>query len=386
MSPTKKKRWWFYPVFLCVLCLFLAVASELVVHLFWSPAHPRWPRTRTFDPDVGLIHVPGKYHLPFRRCTHRQDDCHDVTIDFTANRAGFRSTRDFHNPPGRPLIAVIGDSMVEAAQVSDNQTACALIEQQLRSQFPNAEVRNYGMLGAGFVHYYARWQKFIAEARPDIVVIAASAYNDFRNSSTEAEKFPPMRPHYRSGTNGSREVYFQESDQPGSLANYFELIRFWYWWRWITQDHERIEKGGHDLEAYREPPREDYKEALSLGTDYLERLIREAKASGADVIVISIPWWGELIRPEWDKGISRLDQTSAKYVRNRPEELVRKITKRSGARYVSLRAFLQGLPETELYTMWNWGSDVHFSEEGNKKMAECLIDPINELLESRNHP
>src|SRR3989442_14477878 len=124
-SDSKIRLLCFYLILILItFCLCLA-AAESAVRIFWSPAHHPFPRIRAFDPDVGLVHVPGAYRLALRLCQwgHR---CEDVSIQFTANRQGCRGTHDFREAAGRPLIAVIGDSFIEAAQVDDDKTACSL--------------------------------------------------------------------------------------------------------------------------------------------------------------------------------------------------------------------------------------------------------------------
>ncbi len=70
----------------------------------------------------------------------------------------------------------------------------------------------------------------------------------------------------------------------------------------------------------------------------------------------------------------------------RLEKMIHRIAEQSGAQFVSMSHLLKDLPESKLYGIWNWGNDAHFTEVGNRKLAECLYRPVNELLDSRNRP
>lgn len=198
----------------------MMAVAEGMVRLTWSRDHPKQPARWTFDADVGLVHQPGHYELPFRRCLPDRP-CEDVHIRFSVNDQGFRSQRPFGATPGRPLVAVLGDSMIEAAQVHDGETAVDVLERSLAKEWQQVEVRNYGISSAGPVHYFARWRRFVRQTRPDVVVIGLTGSNDFRNSSPVLETFVAVTPHFSKSASDARAVWFE-----APVTNYSALHRF----------------------------------------------------------------------------------------------------------------------------------------------------------------
>jgi hypothetical protein len=389
-SAGPKRRWWFFPLLFFLTAIICLLVAEAAVRIFWSPDHPRQPRRYEFDLEVGIAHIPGHYLLPFRRCVGGQSECEDVSVNFTINDQGFRG-RNFRDPAGHPLVAVLGDSMIEAAQVDDDKTACRILEESLRQQF-DAEVRNIGVSSAGLVHYYARWRKYVASMRPDALVIATLGINDFRNCSTSLEHFIAMRPHYTESADGKGEVSFEPAPNPhsrlrrlaASLYEPLETVRFFRWLKEARKETVEADASGlfPDFRIYEDPPAPEYAEATAIGQQYLERLIKEATAAGSRVIVVYLPWSGEAIDAEWAALAAKHQQSeqAARATRNRPEQLVKTTAEAAGARFVSFSEFIRSLPPERLPALWHIKTDSHLTEEGNRMLAECLKLAVTDAL------
>ncbi|MFN2453659.1 MAG: hypothetical protein ABR577_05515 [Pyrinomonadaceae bacterium] len=382
-------RWWFFPALLLVTALGCLAVTEAAVRLFWSPDHPRQPMIYNFDNDVALTLVPGQYQLPFRRCLGEPAECKDVSVRFSVNQQGFRGTAAPRHPAGKPLIAVVGDSMVEAAQVDDDETASVVLENNLRGSFPNVEVRNCGVKSTGFVHYYQRWRKFIAPMHPDVLVVAALGLNDFRNCSTVLENYSATRPHYAIAPDGARSVRFDPPPDLTSPARRFfskvtETGRFVQWLQAVREERRHSFPYGageglfEDMQVYEEPPSTDYVEAFDLGQKYLTQLIREATAGGSRVIVVYLPWAGEAIDSDWAKLATAYERAQSKshLNRSRPEEIVRRTVESTGAEFISFSDAVEKLSPERQRLLWNVKTDLHLSAEGNRLLGETLAAAI----------
>jgi hypothetical protein len=122
----------------------------------------------------------------------------------SVNRWGYRGpewTRT--KPPGTLRIAVLGDSFVEAQQVAEQNTACALIQQELSSQLSSfephhplkrVEVMNFGVDGYGTAQEFFTLTEDVWQFSPDVVVLAFFPGNDVRNNSAvlEGDKCRPF--------------------------------------------------------------------------------------------------------------------------------------------------------------------------------------------------
>lgn len=357
--------------------------AEAAVRVVWSPAHPAQPNVYVFDERVGLMHRPGRYLLPFRRCSVGPPGCEDVRVRLSVNGQGFRSIRDFEPVGGKPLVVVLGDSMIEAAQVDDDRTAVARLEAALKRKLPDAEVRNLGVTSAGFVHYYMRWQWFARAMRPDVLVIAVTGLNDFRNSSAELETFEAMRPHYVTNPQSGLQVQFERRPNAypawrrvaASLWQPLELHRFYRWWVAALAEAAPQNQGVFtDWSIYEDPPSRAYADAIALGREFLDRVIREAKADGIRVVVVYIPWQGEGNDDEWQRWVRRYENGGGKssVVRTRPEQITRAAAEENGAAFVSFTAAVRSMPGSPNEAIWNTATDSHLSDRGNERLAELL--------------
>jgi hypothetical protein len=122
------------------------------------------------------------------------------------NRWGYRGPdwqRD--KPAGTVRIAVLGDSFIEAQQVPEQMTACALIASALNAQLAEfahgryrtikrVEVMNFGVDGYGTAQELFTLTRDVWQFSPDIVVLAFFPGNDVRNNSAvlEGDKCRPF--------------------------------------------------------------------------------------------------------------------------------------------------------------------------------------------------
>ena len=102
------------------------------------------------------------------------------------NNDGWNSAIDYSRDPGRPLIAVIGDSFVEAIHVDADRNFAALLRQRLRGK---AEVYAFGFSGTPLSGYLQLVRYVRREYRPDIIVINV-VHNDFAESVRSIQPRP----------------------------------------------------------------------------------------------------------------------------------------------------------------------------------------------------
>jgi len=110
------------------------------------------------------------------------------------NRYGVRQgDRAPAKPPGTFRVAVLGDSFIEAFQVSDEQTFCAQLERRLQDCSAltdrRVEVLNFGVSGYGTAQQLLMLRHYVWQYQPDVVVLAFFPGNDLRNNSAELEPY-----------------------------------------------------------------------------------------------------------------------------------------------------------------------------------------------------
>lgn len=165
-----------------------------------------------FFPVVDALHTePVTAANPLVRAVPDRAYTYSADWDFKnarvrrANNAGFFSEDNYVTEPGRPLVAVIGDSFVEALQVAAGQ---AFVARLARQQGFDGSVYAFAKSGAPLSQYVA-WLRYVCETyEPDAAIITVVG-NDID------ESYFPLRPrdgfyHYRDGPDGRRQLVLSE--------------------------------------------------------------------------------------------------------------------------------------------------------------------------------
>jgi hypothetical protein len=139
--------------------------------------------TKLNVPDFSLF-IPGKgtTYIPHAYYRHTKEGFSEGRF----NSHGFRDyERTYEKPPGVFRILVLGDSYIEAFQVQLEESFTAQLEKLLNAQSSSAkyEVLSLGQSGFGTAEEYLRYLNFGAAYSPDLVVLALTTGNDFRNNS-----------------------------------------------------------------------------------------------------------------------------------------------------------------------------------------------------------
>jgi hypothetical protein len=107
-------------------------------------------------------------------------------------------------PSGTLRVVVLGDSFVEAQQVAEQDTACAMVQRELTRRLSVAggsytnlkrvEVMNFGVDGYGTAQEFFTLVEDVWRFSPDFVVLAFFPGNDIRNNSAvlEGDKCRPF--------------------------------------------------------------------------------------------------------------------------------------------------------------------------------------------------
>lgn len=95
-------------------------------------------------------------------------------------------------PPKTFRVAVLGDSFVEALQVSFDESFCHILEQQLRScpvmAGRDVEVINFGVSGYGTAQELITLRNQVWQYSPDLVLLTVTTNNDISDNSQALKK------------------------------------------------------------------------------------------------------------------------------------------------------------------------------------------------------
>lgn len=196
------------------------IAAELALRII--SATPLWhvlpvPTIMFYGPnaDTGFSHRP------------------NVTGIWTAeNRTNVRTSslglRDRERPLKRadaPRAIVIGDSLIEAVQVEQDDTAVAVAERLLSAKRPGAEVVNLGLQGVTPAVQVARLQSIGLALQPDVAVLLVTLdwllSDNIRDDS--------LSPGYRQNAQGDYELSYAFRDGRGYKFRTSQAGAFVYW-------------------------------------------------------------------------------------------------------------------------------------------------------------
>jgi hypothetical protein len=124
----------------------------------------------------GTTYLPGAYYR------HTKEGYSEGYI----NSHGFRDReRSYQKPANTYRILVLGDSQVEALQVSLENSFPALLEKALNEQSNSMtfEVLAVGQSGFGTADEYMRYLNFGVNYSPDVVVLVVTTANDIQDNS-----------------------------------------------------------------------------------------------------------------------------------------------------------------------------------------------------------
>ncbi len=94
------------------------------------------------------------------------------------NNFGWNSDIDYHVNHAKPLIAIIGDSFIEALQVDIDKSIAGIIREKVKNKY---EVYSFGKSGAALSQYLQMSRYVKKYFNPDIIVINV-VHNDFDES------------------------------------------------------------------------------------------------------------------------------------------------------------------------------------------------------------
>lgn len=112
--------------------------------------------------------------------------------EIRTNSAGFRDREhSLQKPNGVLRVAVLGDSYIEAFQVSQGEMFGSVLEEELNSRHfggdRNVEVLSCGVSGFGTAQELLMLRHHVWQFDPDIVLLAFLPSNDLRNNSSRLE-------------------------------------------------------------------------------------------------------------------------------------------------------------------------------------------------------
>ena len=287
------------------------VALEVAVRLF-GPFLPGNYNTGTFltpHPVYGRFHVPGF-------------DGWVKTAEFTSrvriNSLGLRGPeRPYEKPVGVTRVLVLGDSLVEAAQVPEQDGLVARIEATLNQAEPGRyEVLNGGVGGWGTGQQYVFLTHEGHRYRPDLVIVALFLGNDVYDNSYVLQGRPrnPHEPYFVFERDGSlRQLEFRmRKPERTNWATATLRSGSQLWNVFETGVLDKLDDSGDPEElrlnrfnlnkmlVHANTPNDRLNDAWRVTLSLLERIYSAGQEHGFATAVVAVPASWQVHQADWD--------------------------------------------------------------------------------------
>jgi len=369
------------------------------------------------DPGLGwklIPHAEGVWTKPEREFFAHQ----------RINRMGFHDQeRDVENgkPDGTFRILVLGDSMVEAIQVPQEDTFPTVLEKGLNLRArdipcDNVQVFNLGVTSYGTDQEWILLQEVGLALEPDMVILAFLAQNDVRNNCPALERRYKRarvnyKPHFELTESGVRLVQFdleaaerdmerkrketRTAQAPSHPATDF-LGRVSSRLRAHSALWELVERRGrHGRESEAASSRDilvtyqvfldqyppEWEEAWRVTRAIIRQMAQECRRRSIQFVLLSLPtqeqtragYWRSLLRRHRAMRAYRWDT-------RKPERILTSIARENGIPFISLAdaaTEYQARSGRSLY----FPTDGHFSAEGHSFIASRLLPALMDVMD-----
>ena len=312
------------------------------------------------------------------------------------NSLGYRDHEHDHRKPGNTFrIAVLGDSYVEARQVSLEDTFWYRLGHLLQScpflDGKQIEMLNFGVGGYNTSQQYLTLQKDVQGFSPDLVLLAMFPANDIEGNSAELQKDSAWRMPGPTHTLVDGELVLD-----GSFSNSrwrrllytmihhsraFELInetrRMIRMWTWRSSEPNEIEIG-LSSEIYLPPTSPEWQAAWRVTEALLAEMNGLVQRMGARFVVTTIPRAIE-VEPVGDRR-RRIEALVGVDDLLYPDERIAEMGSESGFSTYPMTRELQVIAEQRMVYMHGFGNTRlgfgHFNEKGHELVAELLATKL----------
>lgn len=295
-----------------------------------------------------------------------------------------------------PRAVIIGNSIIEAVQVSESQTSPAVAETILSHELPGAEVVNLGLSGAKPAVEVARLQSEGLALAPDIAIVVLDVQDFTVPATLDDREFTG----YRLGANGVFHLSYGFRNSSGYRFRTSRAGRIFYW----LLDHSevaRIINARKNVGTFAElsPPAVAEEGSTACGAASLDPYVALfTKGEPVDMRGVFDAFVRDLAAIQHDKKLPIIVATRAITAgcpsladkRSAIIDAIRTQIESAGLQYLDLDgrivAAVGARHEAEIY---GFGANLgfgHLNVVGNRVYGEIFADVIAHALPSQRQP
>lgn len=355
------------------LALFLALIEILARKLKLAERYINSWSWFEYDPAVGLMHKKN-YKGSIR--------CNEFKIKYRTNSEGFRSSQEFiTGSADKKVMAVLGDSIVEAIQVEENQAFVKLLESKLGL----TQSQNYGMGWTGLAHFLQVYKNHISKHKPHIVVICLFSEVNFRRCSPNFNDY--FYPEYSFDSQGKIidiKSFKQRKRELSLRAIDRKMTETFTFYCFLRKLQMKKEIGAKDkflsiASFYEDPWKQECQEAFDNGLWALKNLIGEIRKDSAIPVILWIPPRKEVNDKRWEEieaGYKSVGGTK-RLVRDRISIELEKISNQEQIVFIDTAKKLKEFHQAGKFPYFR--HDIHLNSLGHEVVAEVVAEKLKHI-------
>lgn len=308
-------------------------------------------------------------------------------IRIRTNELGFRGQGPSMPKPAKVRrVFVLGDSLIGAFQVAEEETLCVQLERILNAASadgPRWEVLNFGVTGSGTADQHVRYQRIIREWDPDLVLLCFGFATDLVDNHPRMSMSSLIR--YDLDERGEL-VLIPDSSSGARAANLLNRHSALYGWQ-KSQTNQLIKQFKRDLHAqntrewiFLDPLPVEIETGWKISAAILRQFHEDVRADGAIFCVAPIPTGRMIYDDQFAKMIEEGRQAGieASYRQLQPERMLDEICSESAIPLIGLAgAFRARAPRRDSRIAEEclfYGGNGHLNVAGNRAAAESIAE------------
>jgi hypothetical protein len=299
------------------------------------------------------------------------------------NREGFRGP-DWprEKPSDLRRVAILGDSMIAALGVEEEQTLAVQLERLLNRQTPGAprwQVLNFGVPGSSTGQELALWRATVRQYHPDLVLCAFFVGNDLADNSRRMSNNP--RIYFDLDASGRLTQLPMSAAKAGLSAWLNRYSRLYLWqkeavrrtrYAWMKQ--AGVLEPGYWIYSKHESA--DVAQAWRLTAALLAELAEEVRRDGARFGVVMVPTAQQVYPDSLAKLLAAAGDQAPSFDADYPDRRMAELCQASGVPLLVMTAdFRRAAPGRSLANADQWlflHGEGHFNPRGNQLAAEVI--------------
>jgi hypothetical protein len=333
--------------------------------------------------------VYGFYHRPGVSGWVRTDE---FTSFVKFNTQGLRGPEvAIPKPAGTFRALVLGDSVVEGAQVGEEATMAGRLRQELASVAggKRVEVVNAGVAGFGTGQQLLYLEREGLAYQPDLIVLVFTIANDpADNSIAVAQRWKlaaERRPFFvlRGGELQLQPFQAPPAEQWSAVRTFlrdhsvvFTALELWWIGKTIARAQGSVVPPEQaEMEVYLNEPGDDWKQAWDVTEALLARVQGVADMNGVPLLVVLSPSQWQTYDDLWLNKLGNGDQARRRYSPDAPNARLAEIADRHGITLLDLRPTFRAESASGGPPVI-FRKDGHWTERGHAIAARAVADVV----------